>query len=72
MPSYDFSCNQCGAEFTLSCRISAKDRQTCPQCGQAQLTQRFTTVNIGKSGCYRCDTNQAMGCGTEGCCACHA
>ncbi|MDR3288131.1 MAG: zinc ribbon domain-containing protein [Peptococcaceae bacterium] len=72
MPNYDFSCNQCGQQFAVSCTINKKDQQICPQCGQDQLTQRFTAVNIGKNGCYRCEQPEySEGRGVSGCYGCH-
>jgi len=47
MPSYDLICKDCGYKFSVFCSISARDKQTCPQCQSSNLSQRFTAVNIG-------------------------
>jgi len=47
MPSYDLVCQDCGHKFSVFCSISKKDEQCCPECGSAQISQRFTAVNIG-------------------------
>ncbi len=47
MPSYDLECQKCAKRFSVFCSISQKDYQACPYCGSDQITQRFTSVNIG-------------------------
>lgn len=50
MPSYDLVCQTCTHKFSIFCTMSQKDHQVCPECGSAQIKQRFTTVNVlGKS-----------------------
>lgn len=52
MPSYDFHCNNCGADLTLFYRTyRAYDdaTHTCPHCNCTDLTRVITSVSIGKS-----------------------
>lgn len=52
MPSYDFHCNNCGADLTLfykTYRAYDDATPTCPHCGSADLTRTITSVAIGKS-----------------------
>lgn len=49
MPSYDLICQECGHKFSVFCSISKKDQQICPQCKSKNISQRFTSVNIGTS-----------------------
>lgn len=63
MPSYDLVCQECGRKFSVFCSISAKDNQTCPQCGSNKITQRFTSVNVcGVKGAKTCSGKCSPGC----------
>lgn len=46
MPAYDFRCNSCGNQFTVRVAISERKSVKCPQCGQGQLKQLFTGINV--------------------------
>ncbi len=67
MPNYEFSCADCGAEFSLEMplceRANAEIR--CPACGGARTEQVYRAVHINtrKAGC-----DSAGGCGCGGCC----
>lgn len=41
MPTYEYRCNSCGAEFTraVSLREHEQERQRCPKCGSEQIVQ---------------------------------
>lgn len=50
MPSYDLVCQTCAHKFEVFCSISQKEHQKCPKCGDGDIKQRHTSVNvIGKS-----------------------
>ncbi|MDA8229287.1 MAG: zinc ribbon domain-containing protein [Desulfitobacterium hafniense] len=58
MPSYDLVCEKCGHKFSVFCSISQKENQKCPECDSNDISQRFTTVNIGgKSSGSSCGTS---------------
>ena len=57
MPRYDYRCGDCGHEFTVMVSISDKDKVTCPDCGDKQVTQLFT-------GCMM-NTGALPSCGSE-------
>jgi putative FmdB family regulatory protein len=50
MPSYDLVCQACEHKFSVFCSIGQKDRQVCPSCGNSNIKQRFTTVNVVGKG----------------------
>lgn len=55
MPTYEFRCRKCAHQFSVKVSIGERKNVKCPQCGQGELTQLFTSVNImgtGGSGCY--------------------
>ncbi len=41
MPTYEFSCQNCGKKFTTFTSISQKDEVRCPSCSSADLKQIF-------------------------------
>lgn len=50
MPIYDFKCNQCETVFEVSCTISSKDNQSCPECGSSEYNHYFkSTPAMGDS-----------------------
>ncbi|HHV64600.1 MAG TPA: zinc ribbon domain-containing protein [Peptococcaceae bacterium] len=64
MPTYDLKCEDCGHKFTVFCSISAKDKQTCPECQSSNISQRFTAVNItgvsgGSKDCGSCSSGKS-------------
>ena len=32
MPTYEYRCEECGNEFSVSCRIADRNEQNCPVC----------------------------------------
>jgi len=45
MPVYEFSCQRCGREFSVSMTISEYGRAkvTCPECGSEEVKRRIST-----------------------------
>ncbi len=41
MPWYEFTCKQCGEDFSLRTSIKEKEQAKCPQCGSGDLQQKF-------------------------------
>ncbi|OPX20629.1 MAG: hypothetical protein BZ151_02970 [Desulfobacca sp. 4484_104] len=41
MPTYEFQCQKCGAEFTLIMSMSEREsgKAKCPQCGSEDVKQ---------------------------------
>lgn len=47
--TYEYQCNDCGAEFEVKATIAEKSRglrPTCPNCGSSKATQVYTSVNV--------------------------
>ena len=46
MPLYEYFCEKCQKEVTVSMTISEHDKRTaaCPQCGGAQLRPLVSTI----------------------------
>jgi len=51
MPTYEFTCKQCGKDFTLTITFSAYDKKgfTCPKCGSKEVTQQITAFQTKTS-----------------------
>jgi len=62
MPTYEFTCKQCGKDFTLTITFSAYDKKgfTCPKCGSKEVTQQITAFQT-KTSKKSCTVN-AMKC----------
>lgn len=44
MPTYDFKCNKCDHEFTISCSVSTREEalyEPCPQCLTLNSVSRY-------------------------------
>ena len=56
MPSYDFSCQDCGTAYEARLSMSAYsagEGRVCPACGSARTTRTFSAVSVitgGRSG----------------------
>ena len=56
MPSYDFTCTECGTPFEVRLSMAAYDTgegRTCTHCGSTKVERAFTAVNViagGRSG----------------------
>lgn len=48
MPTYDYRCEKCGAEFSLTETMSAHGKKavTCPTCKSANVTQLITASYV--------------------------
>jgi putative FmdB family regulatory protein len=48
MPTYEFTCNSCGEQFTkaMSFAERAETSLVCPKCGSEKIEQQFTAVSV--------------------------
>lgn len=64
MPTYDYVCPHCGAEFSAFVTMSQRDTVPCPDCDCSEVRQRITTVH--RSGAHgggeACSTRSCSGC----------
>lgn len=72
MPTYDFKCQGCGNNFTVSVSMAEKDNVTCPDCGSKEIKQRFNKINVagikGGGSCGSCSTKgNCTSCSCGGC-----
>jgi putative FmdB family regulatory protein len=49
MPIFEYRCDDCGTTFEKLVRRAA-DQVLCPSCGQAHLTQEFSTFAAHSNG----------------------
>ena len=71
MPTYDYTCQDCGKKFDIRASIAAYSdglRPPCPECGSTNAVRGFTAVNVltgtGSSGGSTRSTG--AGCGSSG------
>ncbi len=51
MPTYEFKCKECELEFSKRTSINQKKDICCPNCGHANLAEKFGANFLsGKSG----------------------
>jgi len=51
MPLYEYECKKCGHHFEKLVSISAaKDKQTCPKCGDDKAEKQMSTFSTRSSG----------------------
>jgi putative FmdB family regulatory protein len=53
MPTYDYHCQSCGAEFEVRMSMTAYaegPRPACPTCGATDVERAFTAVNVLTGG----------------------
>ncbi|WP_173202024.1 FmdB family zinc ribbon protein [Geobacter sp. SVR] len=45
MPTYDYRCQQCGRNFSVTMHIAEHDQQrmTCPDCKGVSIVQQYST-----------------------------
>ena len=57
MPTYEYSCGECGADQDIVQAMSDPTLTVCPLCNAASLRKRFTNVGVvfKGSGFYRND-----------------
>lgn len=49
MPSYEFTCQECGTPFEVRLSMSAYsagEGRKCPSCGSDKVERAFTAVNV--------------------------
>lgn len=61
MPTYEFKCTTCDHKFSVKVSISERKNVKCPKCGQGELTQLFTGVNILSLGGSSCSAPPGSG-----------
>lgn len=72
MPSYDFTCRDCGASYEVRLSMSAYsagEGRECPSCGSNEAERAFTAVNViagGGGGGYAPSSTSGGGCGIGG------
>lgn len=65
MPNYDFSCEECGNQFSQLTSIAGRKDVKCPKCGSEKIVQRLTGFLYAKSG----DGNSGCSGGSCGSCS---
>lgn len=50
MPTYDFTCKECGNQFSRFTTISGRKEVKCPECGSQEVEQRMTGFLYCKPG----------------------
>ena len=70
MPSYDFTCRNCGETYEVRLSMSAYDRgegRRCTRCDSTDVERAFTAVNVIAGG-SRGSSSGSCGpsCGTSG------
>ena len=65
MPTYEYSCSNCGAALEIVQKMSDPTLTECPECGQEALRKLFNNVGVmfKGSGFYR---NDSRGSGDTG------
>lgn len=76
MPSYDFTCQECGAAFEVRLSMSAYaagEGRVCTGCGSTKVERAFTAVNViagggsaGGGSWLGGAGSRSGGCGTSG------
>lgn len=58
MPTYEYSCTNCGSQHEIVQKMSDATLTLCPDCGQETLRKLFTNVGVvfKGSGFYRNDS----------------
>ncbi len=72
MPSYEFTCQDCGAAFEVRLSMSAYasgEGRVCSRCGSTRVERAYTTVNVLIGGRSPSDGSWSGGgsCGSGGC-----
>ena len=69
MPTYDYACDACGAQFEVRTSIAAYstgDKPVCEACGSAHVSRTFTAVNVLTSGRGSSGSRSGAACGPTG------
>lgn len=65
MPTYDYTCQDCGMRFEVRMSITAYSegaKPTCEKCGSERVVRAFTSVNVMTPG-----RSSSSGSGNSGC-----
>jgi putative FmdB family regulatory protein len=71
MPSYDFTCQECGTTYEVRLSMSAYsdgEGRTCQSCGSSKVERAFTAVNVitGSGSRGGASSSLPTGCGSGG------
>lgn len=69
MPTYDYTCRDCGQHYDVRMSISAYSataRPACTACGSTNVARRFATVNVLTGSRGSGGSVGSAGCGTGG------
>ncbi|MSW67334.1 MAG: FmdB family transcriptional regulator [Actinobacteria bacterium] len=63
MPTYEYSCSNCGAELEVVQKMSDNTLVDCPECKEPTLRKLFNNVGVmfKGSGFYRTDSRAGSG-----------
>ena len=67
MPTYEYSCTNCGAALEIVQKMSDPTLTVCPECGQETLRKLFNNVGVmfKGSGFYRNDSRSSSDSGSS-------
>ena len=68
MPTYEYSCTNCGSTHEIVQKMSDPTLTVCPDCGQETLRKLFNNVGVmfKGSGFYRNDSRGSSGSSDSG------
>ena len=68
MPTYEYSCSNCGAELEVVQKMSDDTLVDCPECKEPTLRKLFNNVGVmfKGSGFYRTDSRAGSGSSDSG------
>lgn len=69
VPTYDYTCQNCGTRFEVRMSIAAyssEARPPCTACGSERVMRTFTSVNVLTSGRGSCAESGGAPCGRGG------
>ena len=66
MPTYEYSCTNCGAALEIVQKMSDPTLTVCPECGQESLRKLFNNVGVmfKGAGFYRNDSRSSADAGS--------
>ncbi len=62
MPTYDYRCPGCGAEFSAFVTMSRRNEVPCPECDRAEVEQRVTSFYHSGSAAGACAPGRCASC----------
>lgn len=66
MPTYDYTCQECGVRFEVRMSITAYSegaKPNCEKCGSEKVERAFTSVNVLTPGRSSNSGSSGSGCG---------